>query len=171
MREVFLNLVPDVIPVTRRRATYLHIRSENPAISLYDPLLMIDGIPFFNVDKFLSADPSVIDKIDVIRDVYVKGGQKFGGVINLVSVNRNMAGMELPDRAMIVNYTAIHPHRSGIPDPGNTLLWEPDIRISAGTPAGFTLVSPGEPGTYMAIFRGFGTGGDYFSSSAFLVVR
>jgi hypothetical protein len=50
LNEVFLNLVPGVTPVKRRNRNSLHIDSENPTLSLFDPLIMVDQVPVFDLE-------------------------------------------------------------------------------------------------------------------------
>ena len=170
LEEVFLNLVPSVTPVTRRKRNSLQIDTENPTLALFSPLVMVDQVPVFDIDKFMSVAPSKIKSIDVIEDVYVKGNLRFGGLINLLSRDGDMAGIDLPDNSFFIDYQAIHPpaktgmegivESEGMPDTRNTLLWLPDMVLEEDNPFTLSFTTPMYPGEYVVLFRGQGPGGE-----------
>ncbi len=168
LEEIFMNLVPGVTPVTRRNKNSLQIYSENPALSMFDPLIMVDQVPVFDLDKFMSVSPAKIRYIDVIEDVYVKGDMRFGGLINLRSREGDVAGIDLPRNSFFFDYQAMHPSAvppatrpSGEerwPDTRNTLLWMPDVVTGTEAPLGISFPAPEYPGEYVVLFRGLGPG-------------
>jgi len=170
LKEVFLNLVPGVTPVTRRNRTTLQIYSENPSLSLYAPLVMIDQVPVTDLDKFMSVSPAKIRWVDVIEDVYVKGDLRFGGIINLRSREQDMAGIDLPENSFFIDYQAMHPSLSAsqdhifqgdrVPDTRNTFLWVADLKIEKGNSTKISFVAPDYPGDYLVLFRGQDAGGE-----------
>jgi hypothetical protein len=181
LKEVFLNLVPGVTPVTRRNRTSLQIFSENPSLSLYDALVMVDEVPVLDIEKFLSVSPAKIRQVDVIEDVYVKGDARFGGIINLRSMERDMGGMDLPDHAFFFDYQALHPEARAQQDPGspgdhrpdtrNTLLWIPDLKVVKGSRQPIAVRAPDYPGTYIVLFRGRDAEGTPFTAETTFQVR
>jgi hypothetical protein len=170
LEEVLLNLVSGVTPVTRKNRTTLQIDSENPAFSLFEPLVMVDQVPVFDMEKFMSVSSSKIRRIDVIEDVYVIGDVRFGGLINIQSREKDMAGIDLPLNAFFIDYMAITPEEQAtqftevqdgrIPDTRNTLLWLPDLPMEKGVNASIAFVAPDYPGQYTVLFRGMGPAGE-----------
>lgn len=169
LKEVFLNLVPGVTPVTRRNRTTLQIYSANPSLSLYAPLIMIDQVPVTDMEKFMSISPAKIKRVDVIEDVYVKGELRFGGVINIRSREQDMAGIDLPENSFFIDYQGMHPSLSEshdntsreyispgdrVPDTRNTFLWMADLKIEKGSSTKISFVAPAYPDTYLVLFRG-----------------
>jgi len=181
LEEVFLNLVPSVTPVTRRKRNSLQIDTENPTLALFAPLVMVDQVPVFDMDRFMSVAPAKIKGIDVIEDVYVKGNLRFGGLINLVSRDGDMAGIDLPGNSFFIDYLAIHPPaRTDMdqvaendlnPDTRNTLLWLPDVHLEKSSPLSISFTTPMYPGEYMVLFRGLGPGGEYIVAETSFEVR
>jgi len=181
LKEVFLNIVPGVTPVTRRKRTSLEIFSENPSLSLFDPLVMVDEVPVLDMEQFLSISPAKIRRVDVIEDVYVKGDIRFGGIINLRSRERDMAGMDLPDHSFFFDYQALHPVAPAQqepaspgdrrPDTRNTLLWIPDLRVVKGARQEVAVRAPDYPGTYVVLFRGRDAEGTPFTAETTFRVR
>jgi hypothetical protein len=170
LREVFLNLVPGVTPVTRKKRTSLLIESENPSLSLYESLVMVDQVPVLDVERFMSLPPAKIKQIDVIEDVYVKGELRFGGVINMRSMDGDMAGVDLPGNSFFIDYLAMQPavqqqeltrsKEDQIPDMRNTILWLPDTRLQKGSGTGISFNAPDYPGEYVVLFRGISDKGE-----------
>ena len=170
LREVFLNFVPGVTPITRKKRTSLLIESENPSLSLYESLVMVDQVPVLDVERFMSLPPAKIKQIDVIEDVYVKGELRFGGVINMQSMDGDMAGIDLPENSFFIDYLAMQPAvqlslspatlDDQIPDMRNTLLWMPNYTLRKGSPTGISFVAPDYPGEYVVLFRGHNDRGE-----------
>lgn len=168
LEETFLNLVPGVTPVTRRKRNSLQIYSENPALSLFDPLIMVDQVPVFDLDQFMSVSPAKIQYIDVVEDVYVKGDMRFGGLINLRTKEGDMAGMDLPPNSFFIDYQTMQTAAASYgttasgedrwPDTRNTLLWIPDVKLERDLPLGLSFPAPDYPGEYVVLFRGLGPG-------------
>ena len=94
--------------------------------------------------QFMSVLPDRISKIDVIDDVYIKGALRFGGIINLHSIEKDMAGIDLPENSFFIDSLTMHPPPSAVeeivsqndqmPDKRNTLLWIPKLQIERDTP-------------------------------------
>ncbi len=181
LREVFLNLVPGVTPVTRKKRTSLLIESENPSLSLYESLVMVDQVPVLDVERFMSLPPAKIKQIDVIEDVYVKGELRFGGVINMQSMDGDMAGVDLPENSFFIDYLAMQPPvqlrlspatlDDQIPDMRNTLLWMPNYTLRKGSPIGISFAAPDYPGEYVILFRGRSDKGEPVVAKTTFTVR
>lgn len=162
LEEVFLNLVPNVIPVKRNNTTTLSIRSKNPLFKSYKPLILVDEVPVFDLEMFMSVPTNKISSIDLIYDVYQKGDARFGGLINIHTVDNDLAGIDLPQNVVFSNFTAMHKpysnqetnsNNSRQPDTRNTIHWIPEIVISREMPQ-ISFKAPDYPGEYVAIFRG-----------------
>lgn len=181
LEEVFINLVPDVTPLIRRNRTELLISSVNPAISLFPPLLMIDQVPLFSMEQFLSISPGKISHIDVVNDVYLRGDMRYGGIINLWSLEGSMAGIDLPENSFFIDYHALYPrpeepddgyspadHR---PDTRNTILWMPDIQLERSASQQFSFPAPDYPGEYVIVFRGWDEAGQALISEVSISIK
>jgi len=174
LEEVFLNLVPSVTPLRRRNRTDLLIASANPAISLFPPLVMIDQVPLFSMEQFLSVPPGKLSHIDVITDVYLKGDMRYGGIINLRTGEGNLAGIDLPDHSFFIDFKCLYPPAQSltdrmeagdqIPDTRNTILWMPDVQIEGSRPLPIFFRAPDYPGEYVVLFRGWDAKGEYVSA-------
>ncbi len=181
LEEVFMNLVPSVTPVTRKNIPSLFIRSDNPAISMFDPLIMIDETPVFDMDQFMKVPTHKISKIDVIDDVYLKGDLRYGGIINLHSLEMDMAGIDLPENSFFIDFLAMHPSPNMVeetpslldqlPDTRNTMLWIPKLQVESNSPSLITFIAPDYPGEYVILFRGVNGRGELISAESVIRVR
>jgi len=181
LEEVFINLVPDVSPVTRKNRVFLSIDSENPTLSMFEPLIMIDQVPFFNMDQFLSLPTDRISRIDVVNDIYLKGDLRFGGIVNVRTRERDMAGIDLPDNAFFIDFAALYPdpgerrekvmENDKMPDTRNTLLWIPELQVERGNPSTITFTAPDYPGEYVVLFRGEDERGEPVTAETRIIVK
>jgi hypothetical protein len=185
LKEVFIELFPEVQPVTRRRRTYLNFLGNELTqhiISSFEPLLLVDQVPVYDIDKLLAIVPKRIYSIEVIDEVYVIGNISYGGFINIVSKNGDMGGIDLPENSLFFKYRGF-PDVTGReflsgdtnekpggddPDPGsngiafrNCLYWEPDLSIAPEETRNIGFYCPDQPGMYRMIVRGVAEDGSY----------
>ena len=170
MEEVIVNLLPGVLVMKQKDSVYFKIISDNPFISWYPPLLLIDHIPVFDMEAILAISPTKIDQIDVVKEIYVKGSQKYGGVISFKSLGGDMAGVDLPVGSYFFDYKALHPSyikqtsksadHGRIPDLRNTLLWMDNIELQKNKPFKTNFITAPIPGKYQILFRGVAENGE-----------
>ncbi len=169
MEEVIQNLIPMTYVIRRKGSADFLIKSDNPMISLYRPLILIDHIPVLDREVVLAIPPSKIDRIEVIREVYVLGEVKFGGIICFTSRQGDLAGMKLPEGSYFFDYTTLHPpllpqgprYKGGnkIPDSRNTLLWMDHLELHKNTPFKVSFKAASIPGNYLILLRGISSDG------------
>jgi hypothetical protein len=189
MTEIFENLVPDVSVHYRRGQAYLRMFSQNPNISLYPPLLLIDDVPVFDQASFLAVNPAKIRRIEVISDLYIKGDMIFGGLISIRSRQGDMAAIDLPEESYFFDYQAYYPgstngvdnlsgwgdepmtgNRNGtqgnagsrgrIPDTRNTLLWIDNIPLRPDEKKSQRFMASPAEGDYLILLRGVNAMGE-----------
>ena len=170
MEEVIENLIPLTYVIRREGSADFLIKSDNSMISLHRPLILIDHIPVFDMDVVLALPPSKIDRIEVIREVYVLGEVKFGGIICFTSRQGDLAGMKLPEGSYFFDYTTLHPpllpqgprYKGGskIPDTRNTLLWMDHLELDKSNSSKVSFQAASNPGNYLILFRGVSSEGE-----------
>ncbi len=170
MEEVIENLIPMTYVIRRGGSAEFLIKGDNSMISLYRPLILIDHIPVFDMDVVLALPPSKIDRIEVIREVYILGEVIFGGIICFTSRQGDLAGMKLPEGSYFFEYSTMHPPMvpqgprysggSRIPDTRNTLLWIDHLELHKNTPRKFSFQAASVPGNYLILFRGVSSEGE-----------
>ncbi len=176
LEEVFVNLVPDIEVMVNRGRRSLKVNGPNRAIQFYPPLIMIDHLPVFDQQVILNINPEKIRKIDLINEVYVKGGVAHGGVISIFSRNGDMAGIDLPAHSYFFDFLSIQPSEpketasyfpgDRVPDMRNTISWINDIRLEKGSSKAITFKAPAVPGDYVILVRGLAHQGHVISATA-----
>jgi len=180
MEEVIENLIPKTFVERREGEVQLVIDSENPMISMFPPLILIDHIPVFDMEVIMAIPPSKLDHIEVIPEVYVLGEVKYGGIISFTSREGDLASIKLPEGSYFFDYLAFQPplipqgaRHSGpgkIPDTRNTLYWRDQLELHKGSSQKLSFQAASVPGTYTILFRGVSSDGDLvFGMEHFLV--
>ncbi len=182
MTEVFENLITGVQVERRQGKAYLSIESLNSNISLFPPLLLIDHIPVFDQQAFLSIDPGEIEKIEVVNEVFIRGNMIFGGIIATTSIKGDMATVDLPEEARFFDYQAWHPgsgdsapgqgqQGARVPDSRNTLLWMEDLVLHPDISKTIQFTTAPLPGEYHILVRAVSSLGETVSGLGRFYVR
>ncbi|MEA1887414.1 MAG: hypothetical protein U9N72_09405 [Bacteroidota bacterium] len=174
MREVIFELVPFVSVRKDRDDFSLRVIGETPFPRIYDPLFLIDGIPLLRFNRLLEFPPDRFERIDVINSLYIHGNQIFAGVVNFISVNRDLAGLDLPEGSRILSVDlpgptvqgeliTYSPSTSGIPSLDRTLSY-----IPLSDPDNITLTYERNPvlGNYITVFTGINEEGKWVNASS-----
>ena len=133
-----------------------------------DPLVLLDGVPVFDLDKFMLVDPLKLNKLEVLNRKYFLGRSIFDGILNWTSYKGDMADYEMGPHATVIDYDALQLERefyspvyttedqlsSHIPDFRNVLLWSPHIRIAGGASEEINFFTSDVPGKYMVMIQG-----------------
>jgi len=138
--EFFYEIVPEVAVYGKYGSNTLgiindyHINKKELA-----PLLLVDGVPVFNQDHFLSINNKLIESSEVVRDPYWLNTIIYNGIIHILSTDGDARCFPLPSSAVRTNYLAFLPQRkfntpdysesadASLPDFRNTLYWNPQL--------------------------------------------
>jgi hypothetical protein len=149
------------------------------------PLLLVDGLPVFDADKFLSMSPSDIDKVDIINNNYIIGETVYGGVIYVYSKKKNFAGLIDPEnltfsefkgyskkiKFMEFRYPDEVSYNSRKADYRNTLYWNPDVKTDENGEANISFYTSDEKGKFLITIEGVGERGEISSKKIILEVE
>ncbi len=149
-----------------------------------DPLLLLDGVPVFDMDKFMQYDPLKIRKIEVISRMYYMGNMFFAGIVNAVTYTGNLEGFELDRHATIMDYEGLQRQReffspvyenndqveSRLPDYRSLLYWAPDIKTNAKGKKDIDFFSSDLAGKYAMILQGITADGKTGSTVQFIEI-
>jgi hypothetical protein len=136
-------------------------------------LVMLDGIPVNDQKWILDIDPLLIESIEVVTKKFFIGNTVFSGVVNLITDNQDLAGIEIP---LIIerkscqsiqnpmefyhpDYGAATSVNSRIPDRRNTLYWNPDTSMTSGKSAQLQFYTGDATGEYLMVINGITTNG------------
>lgn len=132
------------------------------------PLVLLDGVPVLNIDKFIEYDPLKIRKLEVVSRTYYSGNMAFNGIANFITYNGKMEGYELDPRATLIDYKGLQIQRefnapvyetqaqidSRSPDFRHLLNWSPNINTSKKGKINTSFYTSDVPGKYAIVIQG-----------------
>jgi hypothetical protein len=150
-----------------------------------DPLVLLDGLPIFEIDKLMSYDPLKIRKLDVVSRKYYLGNLFFDGILNFTTYDGNLPGYELDPHAIIIDYDGLQLQRefyspvyetqqqadSRLPDFRNVLYWSPEIKTNAKGRQDIIFYTSDLPGKYAVVLQGLTADGKAGSQVKFFEVK
>jgi hypothetical protein len=148
-----------------------------------DPLVLLDGVAVFDMDKIMEMDPLKIRSIDVVTNLYHFGNFVFEGIISLKTYKHDLAGFQFAPGTVIIDYEGLQTKKeffapryettsaqqSRLPDMRNLLLWDSEIT----TPTKNTSIdfyTSDLTGSFQAVLQGITTEGrPVYETCTFLV--
>ncbi|MDB4920336.1 hypothetical protein [Mucilaginibacter sp.] len=142
-----------------------------------DPLVILDGVPVFDVNKIFSVDPLKVRKLEVIRDRFYYGPSAQEGIFSFTTYKGDLGGVELDSKAVVIDYEGLQLRRqfyspvydseaqakSRIPDFRNLLYWAPSVNNQDKV----SFYTSDQAGKYVGVIQGITGNGDagsqYFS--------
>lgn len=174
MEEVLKEYVVEV-RIRKSKDQYLLNVKNEPYHNFFEnnPLVVLDGLPVFDMNKLMELDPLKIKKLDIITRKYFSGNDMIEGIVSIQSYKGDLAGFQINPDALVLDYPGLQLNRefyspiydtrekveSRVPDFRNLLYWEPEIKIDKN---GFGLVSfytSDKPGRYAIVAQGINADG------------
>lgn len=132
-----------------------------------NPLVLIDGVPFFNTDSVVAISPLKFKKLDAVSKMYSFGHLVLNGIMSLSTYNNNLEGIPLDPNMIILEYEGMQLQRqfyspvydnasasSRLPDLRNVLYWNPSITTDINGKSSFDFYTSDEPGSYKVVVQG-----------------
>ena len=171
LEEYFVEVIPQVAVRKDHGVRRLVILGEHPDLSIYPPLVMIDGVAIFDVEAVLAVSPRLIDRVEIINAPYIRGNVTFGGIVSLISKNKDMGYIDLPSSGLLVDYRMLDlpwtdPLQNGVPDPRlpyvrNTLYWNPGLKLNPENTQQISFQTSDLKGAYEILIRGYDSNGKF----------
>jgi len=150
-----------------------------------NPLVLLDGIPVFDMNKLINYDPLKVRKLEVLNAMYFSGNTYFFGIMNFTTYKGDLPGFDLDSRATVIDYEGLQVPRefyspvyeneqqisTRLPDFRNLLYWSPDVVTNETGKQQLTFYSSDVPGKYIAIIQGNTTDGKCGSKSIMFEVK
>jgi hypothetical protein len=138
-----------------------------------DPLVLLDGVPVLDLDKFMQVDPLKLNRLEVLDHRYFLGRSSFEGVLSWTSYKQDLADYDLGPHAVTIDYEGLQAERefyspvydtqerqeSHFPDFRNVLLWAPHIKMAVGSSKEITFYTSDLPGKYFVEIQGLSDAG------------
>ncbi|AUD04897.1 hypothetical protein [Spirosoma pollinicola] len=186
MEEVLREYVLGVMPRKKQGHYRLYVPNAPYRTTFEEPsLVLMNGVPIFDMDKIIDFSPLKIKQIDVITNHYFIGPGVFPGVISFMSYKGDMAGFPISANALTLPYDGLQLQRefyspryetpkqigSRLPDGRTLLYWNPELRTDAQGNVRTQFFTSDQPGTYVVDVNGLTTDGQAGSQRVLFEVK
>lgn len=166
VREVTMNRVKGLYHLS------MYNLPKNDFFSV-DPLVLLDGVPIFNINKLLQYSPLNIRKMELICRPYHFESGFYHGIINMVTYDGNLKDYVLDPHTTVLEYEGLQVQReffspvydvkekmeSRYPDYRNVLYWSPNIVTRENGKTDVSFYSSDIPGKYAVVIQGITSNG------------
>ncbi len=169
MEEVMREYVTGIL-VKRQRGKF-HINMMDDSWHVFfnnDPLVLLDGLPVFDLDKIFAFDPLKVKKVELINREYFLGSIAASGIISYTTYKGDLAGFQLDPNAVILEYEGLQLQRafyspvydtpkqwqSRMPDYRTVLYWSPDANTNQHGKKQFSFYTSDKQGKYILFIQG-----------------
>ncbi|NCD70046.1 hypothetical protein [Mucilaginibacter agri] len=173
MEEVLREYVKEVFVAKRKKRFNLDVLSTEGFLEGGKPLVMLDGVPIFNMDKVMTFDPLKIEKLEVIPLQYFYGPTNNLGVLSFTTYKGDFGGFEIDPRSVVMDYEGLQLERkfyapvydtedklnSRTPDYRNVLYWSPTAGTDTNGKNQLSFYTGDQPGKYIGVVQGISTTG------------
>lgn len=168
MEEVMREYVKEVR--VRKKQEQFHYEVYNQVTKLFfdnEPLVLIDGVPVFNINHVMNVDPLKVKKIDLMTTKIFQGNEEYDGIVSYSTYAGDLGGYELDPASLVVDYDGLQLERefylpqyetvqqktSRLPDFRNVLYWSPNLQTRNEKTA-FSFYTSDIPGKYKIVVQG-----------------
>ncbi|WPU98450.1 hypothetical protein SNE26_20710 [Mucilaginibacter sp. cycad4] len=173
MEEVLREYVREVWVNRSQKRYHIKVLNDNGFLD-GDPLVMLDDVPVFNIDKVMAIDPLKVRKLEDVPYRYYWGPSVYEGILSFTTYKGDLGGVEIDPRAVVLDYEGLQLQRefyspvydteqtakSRVPDFRNLLFWAPDINTSAPGKKQLSFYTSDQTGKYIGIVQGITAQGD-----------
>lgn len=160
------------IPLMYRLSLPLSVMIKEPFFET-DPLILVDGVPVFDVNKLMNFDPRKMRKLEMVNKRYFLGNAIFPGIMNWKTYKGDLANYELDPHATVIDYEGLQLERefyspvydtdekvaSHLPDFRNVLYWSPNIHTGEKGQQHVGFYTSDKKGSYVAVIQGLSANG------------
>ncbi len=141
MEEVMREYVPGVLVRKRKNSFYfLVIDKMKKTVFRESSMILLDGVPIFDVNKIMAFDPLKVKKLEVINRTYYLGSLTFPGIVSYRTYDADLGGFTLNPEVMTLDYEGLQQQREfysprydqgkdlkRVPDQRSLLYWNPTV--------------------------------------------
>jgi hypothetical protein len=137
------------------------------------PLLIFDGVPIYNPNVVVAADPLKVKKIDVVPHEFYKGNATEYGIISFTTYKGDLGGVEISPKALVMDYEGLQLKRdffspvyetqqqitSHTPDFRTLLYWSPNTYTDSTGKTSASFYTSDQTGKYIGVIQGISASG------------
>ena len=169
IREVLLEFVKGVRRSKYHGVNMLYtVEMETRRYSRWPALVLLDGVPVYDVDEILNYDSHLVKYVQVYTDRFFFGNSCCQGVISFITRHGRLSNYKLNAAQQLTSYSFPQDHPVFVnqtADCHGTVLWSPSVRSHH-----LTFDAPTESGIYRVTVQGRDAQGQPFRQSAQFVV-
>jgi hypothetical protein len=169
MEEVMREYVPGVLVRKQRDNFKFYLLDMVNKKPIYEtPMILIDGVPIFDVNKVMSYDPLKVKKLEVVTRKFYHGLSTFPGIVSYTTYSGNLDGFELDTRYVDVDYDGLQLQRefysprheytkdseTRLPDQRSLLYWDPTLSTDNTGKQNPQFFTSDVQGTYQIVVEG-----------------
>ncbi len=169
LEEVMREYVPGVkVNKVRGNFQLKNVDMVNKQPFREDPLVLVDGVPVFDINMLMAIDPLKIQKLDVVTKRYYLQAASFDGIVSLTSYKNDLGGFQPPASALLTSYSCFEDHRefftpvyqtekqskSSAPDVRYVLYRSPDNLTASGNTLNLSFYTSDISGQFNVIVQG-----------------
>lgn len=173
MEEVLREYIREIFLSLSRKRYHIKVITDRGLLE-GDPLVMLDGIPIFDINKVVAIDPLKVRKLEVIRDRYFWESADAEGILSYTTYKGDLGGVELDPHAVVVDYEGIQLQRvfyspayetvdaaaSRLPDFRNVLYWSPSVTTGTQGKNQVSFYTSDQEGKYIGVVQGITANGE-----------
>jgi len=169
MEEVMREYVRGV--TVRNRRGRFHFMLYNKIVDDVfkdDPMVLLDGVPIFNLNTVMALDPLKVKQVDVITGLYIQGQLAYSGLVSYSTYQGDLQGLPLDARALLQTYEGLQIPRefyapryataqqqqSRLPDFRDLLYWNPEVNAGPEGRQQVEFYTSDQPGRYRVVVQG-----------------
>lgn len=186
LEEVLREYVPGVVVRIRKDGFhFLVVDKVNKTLLAENPIVLLDGVPVFNINKIMAMPSIKIRKLEVIDSRYFQGLAVYNGVVSFSTYKGDLEGFQLDPRVLVERYEGVQRQRefyaprydtpaaaqSRLPDLRNLLYWNPDITVTGTQAQTLNFFTGDQAGRYLVVVQGLAADGQAGSQRLVLEVK
>jgi len=162
VKDYIYELMPQLGVRHDGKRTTLKVLGVYSDLAINDPLVLVDMVPIFDIDRVLELQPDKIERIEVVSVPYVRGDIIFGGIVSFFSKKGDLAGIDLPSVGRFITYEMLSSNlvqkdpdtqNQRIPDLRNCLYWNPDLKLKGTEPVKISFITGDSVGDYLIVIQ------------------
>jgi hypothetical protein len=186
MEEVLREYVPGVVVRIQKDGFHLLVVDKlNQSVLSVNPMVLLDGVPVFNINKMMAMNPLKIQKLEVVDGRYFHGLTVYNGIVSFTTYKGDLEGFPLDPRVLVQQYEGVQRQRefyapryateqeraSRLPDLRNLLYWNPEVSTTAAEGGKVEFYTGDQAGRYLVVTQGLSSAGLSGSSRVVLEVK
>jgi len=169
MEEVMREYVPKVaVRKSKNKYRYKVFDQPNEIYFLYEPLVLLDGMPILNTNEVLEFNPFKIKSLDVVSRRFIMNRVNFTGVVSYRTYEGDYTWQKPHEEDFVFDYDGVQEKRifyqpayentnktnKRLPDFRTLLYWNPDLQLNANNEVDISFFTSDKTGKFKGVIQG-----------------